>query len=225
MTTNGMTGESEWNKIAALKGDDDREKFEMGVAYNNIIDHQLAQAAGYRSAAEFIAAKLEEAAKAAPTPDGNKVRELSLSSLYNYGVAARAFDVNAFARYGFTNLVLLQRYRKLANTSPSVPPESTQIHFKDEQGREYEKPFAECTSRELKTAIRALRGPAEPLGEDVEDRLEQLNSAVDSVVGTERRCDVAARASKGEVLLTLSGVPMGQLAEVLEAMLAALGRR
>lgn len=213
--------EKEWRTIETHKGDDDLEKYLMGVAYNNIVENALAQAAGYKSAAEFITAKLKEAAQAPPTEDGLKVRELSVSTLSNYASVARVFDVDAFSLYGYTNLLLLTRYRKLVEEAAEVPLDQLTIDVPGKDGETIRKPFRDCSSRDLLAAMRALRPSAE-LSEDDQDALELLNLAVDVVVGTDIRCDVKGRYRNGKLLVSLDSVPFEQLEEVLWSMLDAM---
>ena len=123
----GLTAREEWNKIASVKGDDDLEKHIMGVAYNNILDRNLALDAGFKSTPDFITAMLKEAAQAPPTLEGLKVRELSVGVLSTYGVAARTFSAAEFAKYGHTALYLLLRYRKAAKLTESVPLDQLRI--------------------------------------------------------------------------------------------------
>ena len=217
-----FTIEKEWNTIVSLKGDDDREKFLMGIAYNNIVDNQLAQQAGYQSAAELIAAKLKEAAQAPPTDEGLKVRELSASTLSNYGSVARVFDADTFSHFGFTNLFLLTRYRKLVGQAAVVPLEQLSIEVPAKDGATVRKLFRECTSRDLLAAMRAVRPPANALSEADQDALNLLNLAVDVVVGSEVRCDVKGRIGDGKLLVTIDAVPFDRLEEVLWSMLDAL---
>lgn len=209
-----------WNTIVRLKGDDDLEKREMGLAYNTIVEEKLAEQAGFKSAREFFTEMLKQAAQAEPD-DGLKVRELSRSTLASYGAVAREFDAETFSRFGYSNLYLLQRLRKAAGIDASLPLDEIRVRIRQADGQEIEKPFPECTASDLRAAIRSAR-PAEPaLSAEHEQLLELLNLALDLAVGTELRADVEARVKGGKVLLTVKDVPVELFEDALWSMLDA----
>lgn len=216
----GLTAHGEWGKIARVKGDDDLEKHIMGVAYNNIIDGNLALEAGYKSAPEFIAAMLKEAAQAPPDEQGHKVRDLSVNLLASYGATARAFSAEEFSKYGQTALFLLLRYRKAAGVDPNLPAHEVMVNLGGEPA--VEKPFPECTVRELRAAIAAHRPATDQLAEADQEKLELLNLAIDVVLGTEVRCDATAVVRNKRPVVDIKGVPLDRMEELLWSMLEVL---
>lgn len=222
-TTKSALGE--WKTIASLKGDDDREKYLMGVAYNNIIDGNLAVAAGYKSAADFITTMLKQAAEQPPDSDGIKVRELTPGMLATYGSVARSYSIDDFSLYGHTSLNLLQRYCKAAGIDPKTPPSDIRVKIGMDGETPIEKPFAECTVRDMRAALKLLRPAPQELSEADQEQVELLNLAVDTVVGTEIRSDLIARIRDGQLFFTLQDVPRERFEEVLWALLDAMQDR
>jgi hypothetical protein len=218
-----LTAEDEWQKIVALAGDDDLEKHQIGVAYNRIVDEKLAQSAGFKSAKEFFDSKLAEAAKNGPTEQGLKLRELSRATLSAYGNLAKAFSAHDFSEHGFNRLLLLQRCRKAGSIDPTLPPGLVRLQVPEADGSVGGRAFGDCSVRDLRAALRLLRGSAaERLSDADEATLDALNQAVDSVLGADQPGNVRATFRGEQVTIAIDGVPLTRLRATLQAMINAL---
>ena len=128
------------------KGED--EHWQIGAAYNRIVDGQLAQKAGYKNAEEYFAKNLRA------TPE---------STLRLYGAIAKAFPEQVAKRYGVSTLRSLLTYEKLSHSKlPKGDPAQVLIAVPQKDGATTKKRFADCTYVELKAAIHHLEAPDKP---------------------------------------------------------------
>ena len=136
--------DNECAAILKLLGDEEDQHFQIGVHYNRIVDGKLYKDGGFKSASELVSRRLGG---------------ISASTLALYGVIAKAFDEEWATKYGSVILGELLVYAKAMGTKlPSGDPGQVPIKVPDGSSTK-EKPFAECSLRELRAALQKLRLP------------------------------------------------------------------
>ena len=136
--------DNECAAILKLLADEEDQHFQIGVHYNRIVDGKLYKDAGFKSAAELVS---------------HRLGGISHSTLDLYGALAKAFSEEFATKYGSVLLGLLLAYEKATNAKlPSGDPGKVAIKVPD-GGSTKEKPFAECSEKELRAALRKLRVP------------------------------------------------------------------
>jgi len=136
--------DNECAAILKLLADEEDQHFQIGVHYNRIVDGKLYKDGGFKSASELVSRRLGG---------------ISASTLGLYGAIAKAFSEDKATRYGSAILGLLIAYAKATGAKlPSGDPGQVPIKVPD-GGSTKEKPFADCSVKELRAALHKLRVP------------------------------------------------------------------
>jgi len=189
----------------------------IGELYNRIVREELAQKAGYETALEYFAHEFGDA--------------LSQATLTAYGAVEAQFSEQVCIRFGVWKLSSLITYAKEAELPPlpaDPGPVIVKVPKKDEKGTE-DKPFAKCSSRNLKAAISALKGHATPPPQKLpgpdEARVKALETAVLTAFGEEGTPQVKAYPVRGATKLDFTNVPLSQVETFLDAINKGLSAR
>jgi hypothetical protein len=184
---------------------------QIGVLYNDAVDRELAEKAGYKNAPEFFS---------------QQIKELSRSTMAMYGAVARVFTAESCGQYGMSALNLLSVYAEAAKCELDANDPSTMlIEVPDESGAVDTKFFGECTVAELRKAIQRLRRPTSsaPLPADTLARAEQCRTALTGYFTERAGVRVEVRNQKGKAVMTLKNIPLEQV-EQLTALLGTGSR-
>jgi hypothetical protein len=181
--------------------------FLLGLIYNYVITHALAEDAGYKDAPDFFA---------------KEVKELSRATLASYGAVAREFSQEQGGQYGVTRLSLLLTYeeacgQKADRSDPGLFP----IVVGDKDGKPQEKSFASCTVAELRNALQRLRRPTSstPLPEaDVTLIKDYRTSVASKFTDKKNRIQISGRNDKGTTLITVKDIPLPEVKTFIAAL-------
>jgi hypothetical protein len=136
--------DNECAAILKLLADEEDQHFQIGAHYNRIVDGKLYKDGGFKSAAELVS---------------HRLGGISHSTLDLYGAIAKAFPEDVATKYGSVPLGQLLAYEKATGVKlPSGDPGQVPIKVPD-GGSTKEKPFGECSERELRAAVHKLRVP------------------------------------------------------------------
>lgn len=203
-----MTLESERDAILALASDDDQDHWQIGVHYNNIVDHRLAEANGYRRSRDFFA---------------KEIKAIPQSTLSQYGAVARAYKREDVLKYGITKLAALLTYATLISAPRSAPPGSIQVFIPQKDGSARMKLFADCTRAEVLAAIKRLKKPESSRVPPPDlNRISTLQNAINRVPGQRGQVFLKARLRKKRTVVDLENVTLADLAAVISALHDAL---
>jgi hypothetical protein len=130
-------------------------------------------------------------------------------------------------RFGVTCLYLLLGYKEAADLDiHRQEPGPTPIEVPDEKGHVTVKPFGQCSTDEMRRALRRKRKPAssKPLPPEAEARAERYSEAVARRFpkGQGTRVQVRVRNEKGKAVLDFKGVPLEQVGHLIEALAGEL---
>ena len=201
----GMTAKSEMAEILKIKDRSERDMHKLGGHYNNIVDYKLAEAAGFKSAREFLTAELKD--------DSG----LSQPNLTRYGAVAKNFTEDETALFGVGKLELYIVYRKSAGAE-GLRPGDARIAVPDKAGGTSVMPLGQCTANDLRAALRLKRTPQQ-LPEDVAKAVDKLQAALVAVLGADHPAAAVKGRTKGtEGVIDIDGVPLDHLPAVLEAL-------
>jgi hypothetical protein len=173
---------------------------------------KVAEKAGYKDARDYLSKHLVD---------------MSQPALTMYGTVAAEFSETVARRFGITCLSLLLTYQEAADLEINPEePGPTLIEVPDEKGYVTPKPFAQCSVEEMRRALRRKRKPAssKPLPAEVEARAEQYSEAVLARFpqGKGVRVQVLVRNQKGKAVMDFKGIPMEQMAQLVEALAGLL---
>jgi hypothetical protein len=157
--------DNECAAILKLLADEEDQHFQIGVHYNRIVDGRLYKDGGFKSAAELVSRRLGG---------------IPASTLALYGAIAKAFSEEAATKYGSARLGELLVYEKATGAKlPSGDPGQVPIKVPDGSSMK-EKPFADCSLRELRAAVHKLRVPHQQprLPEEDKETLDGLEKVL-----------------------------------------------
>lgn len=154
-------------KMLALSSEGDAIQYEIGVLYNTVVEQELAEKSGYRTAQVYLAEKFK--GKAA----------LSQASLTRCGRVAKAFSKEITAKYGITDLYALLGYAAVAHIPVPNDPGDVVIQVIKKDGAPDPKPFARCTRGEVASALRHLKKPDASLLTEEQELAKRFNEILD----------------------------------------------
>jgi hypothetical protein len=184
---------------------------EIGVRYNQVVEHKLAEKAGYKNAPEFFSQQL---------------KELSRATLAMYGAVAAVFSAEACAQYGMSALSLLITYAEAAGCELDANDPSTMlVEVPGDGGAVDTKFFGECTVADLRKALQRLRKPtsSKPLPGDTLARAERCRNACAAYFPEKAGVRVEVSNRRGKAFISLKLVPLEQM-EQLAALLSSTQR-
>ncbi|WP_225412270.1 hypothetical protein [Stigmatella hybrida] len=202
-----MTLEQVRQHMLVLVSQENYNHHRIGLLYNHVVENQLAEASGHKSAQAYFA---------------EHVKVLSRSALAMYGAVAKAFNAAACTRYGVTALSLLITYEEAAGlTSDPNEPGPTPIEVPNAHGVVQSKPFGACTVEDLRKALQLKRKPSssKPPSEGELARVEVYREAVASRFPATSPVRVSVRNSKGQALVTFKDVPLDDVDRLTEALM------
>lgn len=180
---------------------------QMGVYYNHVVDHRLAEGTPYKNALGFFAAYF---------------KELSRATLVGYGTVARNFTAAVCGEFGVSRLLLLLTYKELTGLQfDHAEPGGALIAVPDEHGVVADKHFSECGVAELRKAVRAKRRPTSstPLPPESLALVEQYRTAVTSRFSTQTPVRLSVRNLNGQAVISFKDIPLSQLDALTEALI------
>ncbi len=207
----GMTIEEVPSTIRQILGQSEINFYQIGLIYNYVVTHNLAEDAGYKDAPDFFAKEL---------------KELSRATLAAYGAVAREFSQEVCVQYGISRLGLLLTYeeatgKKADRNDPGLFP----ITVVDKDGATQEKSFANCSVVELRKALQRLRRPTSnmPIPKEDAERIKRYrDSLARKFTDKSSRIQLTARNQKGTILGTLRDFPLAEVDKVIEALMDAV---
>jgi hypothetical protein len=208
--TEGMTLDQVRLAMLQLMREENINHHRMGQFYNHVVDKELAQKAGYKSAKDYFSQHLAD---------------LSQATLTMYGAVAKAFSEPVARRFGVSCLYLLLIYKEAADIEVNhADPDGTLIEVPDEKGQVATKPFGECSADQMRRALQRKRKPAssKPLPPEVEVLADQYREAVMGRFAKGTRVRVLVRNEKGEAVLDFKGIPVKQVSQLAAALTGEL---
>jgi hypothetical protein len=202
----GMTLEQVRTAMLQLMMGEASHHHRMGQYYNYVVDHRLAEKAGYKDAKDYFSKHLAD---------------LSQTALTLYGAVAKAFSEPVARRYGVTCLYLLLSYKEATDIEVNhADPEGTLIQVPDDKGQLMSKPFGQCTVEQLRRALlhRRKPGATKPLPPEAELRAGQYREAVTGRFPKGTRVKVQVRNEKGKAVLDFKGIPLEQVGQFVAAL-------
>ncbi len=190
--------------IVTLVKESSQHQHEIGRLYNYVVDHKLAELAGY-SAREYFS---------------QNVKVLSQATLSAYGAVAKRFTAQHCTQYGMFNLRALISYAEAAKVQlGGEEPGAVIIDVPQEDGSVEQQLFAVCSLDEVERATRAKRLPP-PAQVPVNDRarLLFLSASLDKHFQPVAPVRLTSRVQKGQTLLNLEGVPLTALPLLMTAL-------
>jgi hypothetical protein len=183
--------------------------FLLGLIYNYVVTHALAEDAGYKDAPDFFA---------------KEVKDLSRSTLAAYGAVAREFSQEQGVQYGVSRLTLLLTYeeasgQKADRNDPGLFP----ITVGEKDGKPQEKSFASCTVADLRAALQRLRRPTSsaPIPEtDMAVLKDYRTSVANKFSDKKNHIQISARNDKGTTLMTVQDIPLTEVPTFIAALTA-----
>jgi hypothetical protein len=202
----GMTLEQVRTAMLQLMMGEASHHHRLGQYYNYVVDHRLAEKAGYKDAKDYFSKQLAD---------------LSQSALSMYGAVAKAFSEPVARRYGVTCLYLLLTYKEATHIEVNhTDPEGTLIEVPDDKGQVVSRPFGQCTVEQLRRALlhRRKPGSTKPLPPEAELRAGQYREAVTGRFPKGVRVKVLVRNEKGKAVLDFKGIPLEQVSQLVAAL-------
>jgi hypothetical protein len=190
-----------------LLAQEDTNHHAMGQLYNDVVDRQLAENAGYSTALDFFS---------------KHVKDLSRATLVSYGAVARNFTATVCTQFGVSRLSLLLTYKEAAGIQLNADElGGTLIEVPDDDGALVSKPFSQCSVKDLRKALQRKRRPtsSKPLPQEDLSLVEHYRKAVTGRFPTETPVRVSVRNLGGEAVISFKDIPLAQVDALTEALL------
>lgn len=185
---------------ASLK-EGEKAAWRAGTYYNRIVDEKLAEKSGYRHARDFFSARF---------------KDISQTTLSNYGAVARAFSEQVAATYGVWRLSALLTYEKLAGLKRADGDPGSLLVLVP--GEREPRAFANCHRTDLLAATQQLKvHSGQPIPADEAALLQRLHQAL----GEHSTITMTSRQGREGtlVILTLALREITSLLDALERVL------
>ncbi|WP_224245757.1 hypothetical protein [Hyalangium gracile] len=205
----GLTKEEALETMLQLVKDGARNHIRMGLLYNYLVDSKLLEGSKqYKSPLDFIC---------------DNVEEVSRTSLLDYGAVARAFREEVGVRYGVTRLRVLLSYKDATKLELDyAEPGTTVIQVPNKKGEVKPKLFADCSLEELRQALKRVREeePSTPFPPEDRALVDGYREAVLRSVPQGSPVRVQLNRHKGESVMEIRTLPLGQVHNLIEALLS-----
>jgi hypothetical protein len=204
-----MTLEEAGAAFIALAAADTINHHHMGQFYNYVVDTQLAENAGHKSALDFFV---------------SKVKDLSRTTLVSYGAVARNFTEEVTVQFGVTCLTLLLTYKEATGLALNpAEPGPTLIEVPGDNNTVVSKPFSDCSVQDLRKALQRKRRPTSsaPLPSSDLALVDQYRKAVTSHFPAHSPVRVSVRNRQGKAIISFD-VPLEQVDTLTEALINGL---
>jgi hypothetical protein len=195
------------DEFCQLLGTENANHHRMGMLYNHVVKHKLAEKAQYKNALAYFA---------------KNIKAVSRATLLTYGAVARAFSEQVTIGFGVTRLSLLLTYKEVADIPlNNAEPGPTSIEVPNNDGVVTPKTFQDCTVEELRQAIQRKRKPSssKPLPPEVLAQVEEYREAVIARFPEEVPVRVDARNHTAGVLISFKDIPLSQLDGLAEILM------
>jgi len=195
------------DQILSLCKQGDEALLEAGRLCNLLEDHEMWKEAGYRTFRAYM---------------NKELGAIPRTTLDRYRQLARAFPKETVMKYGVDAMEKLLTYHELVGQAPlpeDPGPYPVEVPGKGGAGPQ-EVRFADCTPTQIEAAIRAKRQPKEPVPEEQQKVITQLQEACDAV-GETGEVKVSVKVEKGTTFLTVGRIPFELLEQVADLMKAA----
>jgi hypothetical protein len=208
-TTAELTLEQVRNSILGYLAQGNSGHYSIGRLYNYTVDNKLAEKNGYKSAQAFFS---------------QNIQELAQATLSRYGAVARQYTEEACKKYGVVKLSALRTYAEAASIQPVAgDPGGTLIDVPQEGGAVVQKLFSECSGEEVQQATKHKRKPAGTTLPGVDAaRVEFMRNSLSRHFAQGARVQLKTSVHGGKTLLTIQGVPLEQVEQLLEALMDGL---
>jgi hypothetical protein len=208
-TSPELTLEQVLNSIVGYLAQGNSGHYNIGRLYNYTVDNELAQKHGHASAQEFFS---------------QRIQELSQATLSRYGAVARHFTEDACRKHGVVKLSTLRTYAEATSTQVAAgDPGSMLIDVPQKDGAVLPKPFAECSAEELRQAVKHKRKPGGATLPGVDAaRVEFMRNSLSRHFAQGSRVQLKTSILGGKTILTIQGVPLEQMEQLLEALMDGL---
>jgi hypothetical protein len=203
-----MTLEQVRDALLLLLDEESNNHYRMGQLFNHVVDHNLAEAEGYKNAQDYFT---------------QNIRQVSPAALYMYGRVAREFSADTCRQFGTTRLCLLLTYEEAADLKVNhEEPGGTFIEVPKEKGEVKPTLFSECSVDELRKAIQRKRKPSssKPLPSEDVALADKYMQAVTARFKKGDPIRMQVRNHKGTPVLDFRGIPLAQVGKLAEALLA-----
>ena len=201
----GLTLEGEKQAIETLLTAGEDDHWQIGVHYNNVVDHGLAQKAGYKTAVEFFAKEL---------------KEIPQATLSRYGAVAKGFSEAIAKKYGCSKLAQLLAYENAAHLpAESGDPGAVKVGVPQKDGSVAQKAFKDCSFAELTEALKASKG-APALPAKAAAQVKALQKALDQALG-KAHVEVRAHPRGHKVVIQLGAFDLDLAATVGDVLKSA----
>ncbi len=204
-----MTLEEAGAAFLALATAENSNHHHMGQLYNYVVDTQLAENAGHKSALDFFV---------------SKVKDLARSTLVSYGAVARNFTEEVTLQFGVTRLTLLLTYKEAAGLELNHnEPGTMLIEVPGDNNTVVSKPFSDCSVQDLRKALQRKRRPTSstPLPATDLALVDQYRTAVTSHFPAHAPVRVSVRNLSGKAIISFD-VPLEQVDTLTEALINGL---
>lgn len=203
--------------ITRMQKDASRNVWAIGRRLSQVAELKLYQAGGFDTLEAYVEAKLK----------------ITRQTAYQYVRVAEAFSEEVAATFGPEKLDRALRYIAATpeDEKPSDIPELRIPVPADDGATAHTKAFADVTVSELRRATQAAaetkgakKARDKGLPEGFAATLAKANRALDQAVGSKaaKGAEIRARASGGDVLIDLRGIPLDKAAATLRALAALL---
>ena len=202
-----LTLQEAHDEFCQLVGTENANHHRMGMLYNHVVKHKLAEKAQYKNALAYFT---------------KHIKAVSRTTLLTYGAVARSFNEQVTTEFGVTRLSLLLTYKEVADIQVnSAEPGPTTIEVPNNDGVVALKPFRDCSVEELRKAIQRKRKPSssKPLPPEVMAQVEAYREAVITRFPEDIPARVDARNHTAGVLISFKDIPLSQLDGLAEILM------
>ncbi len=197
-------------EFRALLAEENHNHYRMGQLYNYVVVNELATKAKYKNALDYFT---------------QNIKEVSRSTLVTYGAVARNFSEPACRQYGVTRLNLLLTYAEITGFKVNGDePGGIFIEVPDKDGVVSTRLFSACSVEDMRRALLRKRKPttSAPIPQEEEARVQRYRKALATYFSDKTSVRLTARNHQGQVVLTFKDIPMAQVEQLAEALLAGL---
>ena len=188
--------------------DESRNHLRMGLLHNYLADSKLLEGTKYKNPVDFLC---------------SNVQEVSRSALLDYGAVARVFTEPVVLRYGVTRLRLLLTYKDATKLelNPEEPgPVSIQVP--DKKGEVKPKLFENCSTEDLRQALKHLRDsiPGTPFPPEHRAVVDGYREAILRALPQGSPVRVLLDRHNEESVMEIRTLPLTQVDKLIEALLS-----
>lgn len=180
--------------------------FHIGRLYNHTVSNKLAEKNGYANAQQFFR---------------QEFKELSQATLSRCGAVARQFSEETCRKYGVMKLSVLGTHaQEFGLQLPAREPGGLLLEVPREGGRLEPKTFADCSLEEVRQAAKHKRRPMKAVPSESDTaHIDLLRNSFSRHFAQGARVQLKTSVQGGKTLLTIQGVPLERMEQLVEALL------